>query len=97
MTARSEMDDSVRGHRPDLFTGQKREISHLLLKNRINWGPAYTLASFALQYSARVKELRDAGHVIENQTAHHGRQVHGSFRLVACRGETGAENPTVKP
>jgi hypothetical protein len=85
--ARSDMKESIQGHRPDLFTGQKREILGLLLKDRSNWVPAYTLASAALQYSARVKELGDAGYVIENQTAHHGRQVHGSFRLVACPGD----------
>jgi hypothetical protein len=87
MTAPSDIDDSARGHRPDLFTGLKREILDLLLNNRSNWVPAFTLASVALHNSAKVKELRDAGYVIENQTVRHGRQVHGSFRLVACPGE----------
>jgi biotin operon repressor len=70
-----------------LFNGQKAAILDLLLKNRGRWVPAYSLSAVALQYNARVKELRDAGYVIENQTTHHGRQVHGSFRLVACPGE----------
>jgi len=38
--------------------------------------------------NARVKELRDAGYVIENRTTRVGKQVHGAFRLVACPGET---------
>jgi len=79
--------DHISGHRPGLFKGQKAAILDLLLKNRGNWVPSYSLSAVALQYNARVKELRDAGYVIENQTARHGRQVHGSFRLVACPGE----------
>jgi hypothetical protein len=75
------------GHKPLLFKGQKADILSLLVKNRGNWVPSYSLSAVALQYSARVKELRDAGYVIENQTARHGRQVHGSFRLVACPGD----------
>ena len=82
----------LHGHQPGLFTTQKAEILDLLLKNRERWIPAYSLAAVALQYNARVKELRDAGYVIENQTARHGRQVHGSFRLVACPGES-AQQP----
>src|SRR5664280_3929181 len=78
---------TMHGHQPGLFTTQKAEILDLLLKNRERWVPAYSLSAVALQYGARVKELRDAGYVIENQTARHGRQVHGSFRLVACPGE----------
>ena len=88
---------SLRGHQPLLFKGQKAAILGLLLKNRGNWIPSYGLSAVALQYSASVKELRDAGYTIENRTERHGRQVHGSFRLVACPGEAGAENPTLKP
>jgi hypothetical protein len=78
---------SMSGHKPLLFKGQKADILSLLVKNRGNWVPSYSLSAVALQYSARVKELRDAGYVIENKTARHGRQVHGSFRLVACPGD----------
>ena len=77
----------LRGHQPGLFTTQKAEILDLLLENCGNWVPAYSLSAVALQYSARVKELRDAGYVIENQTARVGRQVRGSFRLTALPGE----------
>ena len=78
---------TMHGHQPVLFTTQKAEILDLLLKNRERWIPAYSLSAVALQYGARVKELRDAGYEIENKTERQGRQVHGSFRLVACPGE----------
>jgi hypothetical protein len=77
----------VSGHQPGLFTTQKEEILDLLLRNRGNWIPSYSLSAVALQYNARVKELRDAGYKVENKTERHGRQVHGSFRLIACPGE----------
>ena len=79
--------DHISGHRPGLFKGQKAAILDLLQQNRGQWIPAYSLSAVALQYNARVKELRDAGYVIENKTARHGRQVHGSFRLVTCPGD----------
>ncbi len=44
--------------------------------------PSYELAGIALQYSARVLELRRAGHNIENKAQHVNGQVHGAFRLV---------------
>lgn len=75
------------GHRPEVFTGQKAAVLELLLSHREQWVPAYKLAGLALQYNARVKELRDAGYVIQNRTARVGKQVHGSFRLLACPGE----------
>ena len=77
----------LHGQQPLLFTGQKPAILELLLKNRGNWVPAYSLSTVALQYNAKVKELRDAGYTIENRTERQGRQVHGRFRLVACPGE----------
>lgn len=87
MTHRSDTNDSVRGHCPGLFTGQKGAILGLLLQNRGKWVPAYTLAGVALQYSSRIFSLRREGFQIENKTERHGRQVYGSFRLVACPGE----------
>src|ERR1022692_1664618 len=75
------------GHQPQLFTGQKAEILSALLQHKGEWITAYTLASIALQYSARVKELRDAGYAIENRIKRVGRQVHGSFRLVSGPGD----------
>jgi hypothetical protein len=77
----------LRGHRPGLFKGQKADILNLLLENRGNWVPAYKLAALALQYSSRVKTIRDAGYRVENKTERVGGKVHGAFRLVACPGE----------
>lgn len=77
----------LRGHQPATFKGQKRAILDALLARRSEWIPAYTLAHIALQYCARVKELRDCGYVIENRIERVGRQVHGAFRLVSCPGE----------
>ena len=78
---------TMQGHQPGLFTNQKAEILDLLVNNRGRWIPAYSLSAVALQYNARVKELRDAGYQIEDKTERQGRKVHGSFRLVACPGE----------
>ena len=75
------------GHQPQLFTGQKGRILALLLQNKGQWVPSYSLSAAALQYCARIKELRDAGYKIENKTERVGRQVRGSFRLVARPGE----------
>jgi hypothetical protein len=69
------------------FIGQKAAILQLLLDNRGQWVPAYRLARTALQYSARVREIRSAGYIIENKTERVGRQVRGAFRLVSCPGE----------
>ena len=84
MTHRSDANDSVQEHHPGLLTGQKAAIPGILLKNRGNWVPSYKLAGFALQYSSRLKELRNAGYVIENRTTRVAGKVHGAFRLVVC-------------
>ena len=76
------------GHRPNTLRGQKAAILEQLLNRRGTWVPAYQLAARALQYSARIKELRDAGYVI-NCAKRVGRRVHGSFCLVACPSEDG--------
>ena len=56
-------------------------------------GKEYTVSPL-IQRDLRpwVKELRDAGHTIENKTERHGRLMHGSFRLVACPGEAGEQS-----
>ena len=78
---------SLRGHQPQLFKSQKAAILALLRAREGEWVPCYELANEALQYSARVKELRDAGYVIEKRKLRHGRQIHGAFRLIARPGE----------
>jgi transcriptional regulator with XRE-family HTH domain len=66
---------------------QKAAILDLLLMYRGRWVPAYSLSAVVLQHSARVKELRDAGYVIENKTERVCRQGRGPFRLLACPEE----------
>src|SRR5271157_6065352 len=83
----TEVVDSVRGHCPGLFRGQKGAILALLQAHKGAWVACSELAAVALQYSARVKELRDAGYVIENRTRRAAGKVHGAFRLVACPSE----------
>ena len=78
----------LHGHQPSTFKGQKLELLNALLAHRGEWIPAFELGRIALQYNARVYELREAGYRIENMTRRVGGQVHGSFRLVSCPGET---------
>ena len=79
---------SMHGHRPQLLKGQKAAVLALLLKHRGQWVPAYKLAAIALQYSARIRELRTAGFDIDNKPERVNGKVHGSFQLVAWPGET---------
>ena len=62
---------------------QRGKILQLLRERQGGWVPSYELAGIALQYNARVLELRRAGHNIENKAQHIGGQVHGAFRLLA--------------
>jgi hypothetical protein len=78
---------SLQGHALQLFTGQKAAILDLLLNRRGQWAPTSRVAELALQYSARVKELRDAGYTVENRTERVNGKIHGAFQLVACPGE----------
>jgi hypothetical protein len=49
--------------------------------------PSYELASIALQYGARVLELRRQGHKIENKLQDVDGETHGAFRLVSAGGQ----------
>ena len=84
----NQVSRSLHSHQPKTSAGQKGAVLDLLLSHRGRWAPVYLLAALALPYCARIKELRDAGYVIENRTARVGKQVHGAFRLVASPGET---------
>lgn len=61
---------------------QRDRIFRLLQSRAGQWVPSYELAAIALQYGARVLELRRIGHNIENKARHVNGQVHGAFRLV---------------
>jgi hypothetical protein len=91
-STKNHADGALLGHRPELFIGQKAKFLSALLQHKGEWIPAYRLASIALQYNARVKELRDAGYATENRIERVGRQVHGSFRLVSGPGEPETPN-----
>lgn len=61
---------------------QRDRILALLKSRAGKWISSYELAGIALQYDARVLELRRMGHDIENRAQHVNGQVHGAFRLV---------------
>ena len=66
---------------------QRDRIFRLLQSRAGQWIPSYELAAIALQYGARVLELRRIGHTIENKAQHVNGQVHGAFRLVPSNGQ----------
>ena len=74
---------------------QRGKILQLLQKRGGRWVPSYELAAIALQYSARVFELRRMGHNIENKAQNVNGQVHGAFRLVLPKeqGKLFAQQP----
>lgn len=49
--------------------------------------PAYDLAALALQYCARIAELRAEGHKIDNQTEYVNGQTRSYYRLVPPKGQ----------
>jgi hypothetical protein len=75
----------IRGHQ--LFVSQRGTILDLLLEDRGEWIPVHRLVAGALPYNARIKELRDAGYMIENRIGGRGKQGVGEFRIIACPGE----------
>lgn len=64
------------------YKTQRGQILHLLESQAGEWVPSYQLAAIALQYGARVLELRRTGYNIENKAEHINGQTHGAFRLV---------------
>ena len=61
---------------------QRAAILRLLEERKGQWVPSYELAGIALQYGARVLELRRAGYAIENKAQHVNGQIRTAFRLV---------------
>ena len=62
---------------------QRDRIFQLLLEGEGRWIPLYEILPLAAQYNARIKELRDAGHMIQNRTEHRNGTIYSWFRLVA--------------
>ena len=78
---------TLRGHRPELFRGQRGRILSLLLERRGTWVPAPELAKIALQYASRLHSIRKEGFVVENRVERSNGQVHGAYMLIGCPGE----------
>jgi len=72
---------------------QRARILGLLKSRSPEWVPAFEIAELALQYNARVKELREAGHAIENQTERVHGVTHSWFRLLRHRRPVSAAAP----
>ena len=68
-------------------TTQRDRLLRFLEQNAGQWVPSYELAAIALQYNARVLELRRAGYNIENKAQHVDGQIHSAFRLVPAGGQ----------
>ncbi len=62
---------------------QRGKILQLLREREGGWVPLYEITALAAQYNTRIKELRDAGHRIQNQTERRNGAVYSWFRLVA--------------
>jgi hypothetical protein len=66
---------------------QRAKILQLLQECEGRWVPSYELAAIALQYGARVLELRRQGYRIENKLQDVDGETHGAFRLVPTGGQ----------
>ncbi len=60
---------------------QRQQILNMLIAARGGEVPSYELAKCALQYCARISELRAQGFRITSRTERHAGVVHGFFRL----------------
>ena len=63
-------------------TTQRQQILQLLQEREGQWVPLYEILPLAAQYSARIFELRGAGHEIRNRTEHRNGTIHSYFMLV---------------
>ena len=67
---------------------QRDRILHLLQSRANQWVPLYEILPLAAQYSARIFELRGAGHEIRNRTEHRNGAVRSWFKLVIPKEQT---------
>ncbi len=75
---------------------QRARILQLLAESRGEWVPAVELSKISLQYNARVKEIRAAGHEVESRVERvrtNGRSFvkHSWFRLCTARQNVAAK------
>jgi len=80
-----------------LRSSQRERIADLLQLAYPGEVPALELAQESLQYSARVKELRDAGWDIRNRVEIVGSRKFGYFRLVHKPSASPTMPPTPLP
>jgi len=66
---------------------QRDRILRLFQSREGEWIPLYEILPLAAQYNARIKELREKGHRIENRTEHHDGVVFSWFRFSAPTGQ----------
>lgn len=66
---------------------QRDRILRLLKEREGAWVPVFEVAALACQYGARIKELRDAGYLIENKIEHRNGAVYSWFRLKQPKGQ----------
>ena len=64
---------------------QCERIFQLLQEREGQWTPLYEILPLAAQYNARIKELRDAGHTIQNRIQRRNGTVYSWFRLLTPR------------
>ena len=64
---------------------QRGKILQLLQERGGQWTPLYEILPLAAQYNARIKELRDAGHTIQNRIQRRNGMVCSWFRLVPAK------------
>lgn len=67
---------------------QRGRILQLLKENSGCWVPSHQLASIALQYGARIYELRKQGYKIDNKMQDVNGKTYGAFRLVPAASQT---------
>lgn len=65
---------------------QRQRILEVLRERTGRWVPAYDLAQVALQFCARIAELRRDGHTIENR---HGARPRADTLLLPPGADTG--------
>lgn len=76
---------------------QRDRIFRLLQSRAGKWVPLYEITPLAAQYSARILDLRSAGHEIRNRTGHRNGAVHSWFMLVVPKEQGKLFEPEPEP
>jgi hypothetical protein len=76
---------------------QRQRIYNLLKSHPGGWVASYLLSEIALQYNARLFELRAAGALISNRREYHGEKVLSWYRLEQPRPVRKVEDAEPSP